>query len=105
MLIPKFGIQGASFATLCSGAVLFILNMISSQRFYFVPHEWFRLLIVFGFFLLLIGFVTIESYINIPEPVLRILAFPLILIVIFAFKLVKKEEWRGFLVFFKVLKS
>ena len=105
LLIPKFGIHGASFATLCSGAVLFILNMISSQRLYFVPHEWFRLLIVFGFFLLLIGFVTVESYINIPESVLRILAFPLILVVIFAFKLVKNEEWRGALVFFKVLKS
>ena len=79
--------------------------MISSQRLYFVPHEWFRLLIVFGFFLLLIGFVTVESYNNIPVPVLRIMAFPLILVVIFAFKLIKKEEWRGALVFFKVLKS
>ena len=60
LFIPKFGI-GESFATLCSGAILFILNMISSQRFYFVPHEWLKLFIVFGLFFLLIGFVTLES--------------------------------------------
>ena len=105
LLIPKFGILGASFATLCSGAILFILNMISSQRFYFVPHEWLKLFIIFGLFFLLIGFVTLESSYSIFENFHRTFSFPLILITIFAFKLVTKEECRRSLAFFKVFKS
>ena len=105
LLIPKFGIVGASFATLCSGAILFILNMISSQRFYFVPHEWSKLLIIFGLFFLLIGFVTLESSFSILNNFHRTFSFLLILITIFAFKLVTKEELRRSLAFLKVFKS
>jgi O-antigen/teichoic acid export membrane protein len=42
-LIPLLGIQGAALATLISAATIFAVHMLTSQRFYFVPHSWGRL--------------------------------------------------------------
>lgn len=39
-LIPFWGIRGAGLATFLSGMLIFALNMIYSQRYYFVPHQW-----------------------------------------------------------------
>lgn len=39
-LIPFLGIRGAALATFLSGALIFTLNMLYSQRYYFVPHPW-----------------------------------------------------------------
>jgi O-antigen/teichoic acid export membrane protein len=40
LLIPHFGIIGASAATMVASLVLFLMQLILSQRFYYVPHRW-----------------------------------------------------------------
>ncbi len=40
LLIPLYGITGSALATLISAFCAFSLNMIYSQRSYFVPHQW-----------------------------------------------------------------
>jgi len=42
-LIPLWGIVGAAAATLISAAIVFVAYMVTSQRLYFVPHQWTRL--------------------------------------------------------------
>ncbi len=42
-LVPLFGILGAGFASLVSGAMMFGAFMFVSQRLYYVPHNWSRL--------------------------------------------------------------
>jgi O-antigen/teichoic acid export membrane protein len=42
-LIPRLGIQGAALATFTSTVMVFTAHMITSQRYYFVPHHWRRL--------------------------------------------------------------
>jgi O-antigen/teichoic acid export membrane protein len=44
-LIPFLGISGAALATLISHLLAFSLYMIISQRFYFVPHKWKKIII------------------------------------------------------------
>jgi O-antigen/teichoic acid export membrane protein len=39
-LIPFLGIFGAGWANLISSGIVFMLYMIFSQRYYFVPHAW-----------------------------------------------------------------
>lgn len=40
LLIPVWGIVGAAAATLISAAIVFSAYMVTSQRLYFVPHQW-----------------------------------------------------------------
>ncbi len=46
-LIPLFGIIGASISTLISGIVLFVLNMYFSQKYFYVPYNWYKIISVF----------------------------------------------------------
>jgi O-antigen/teichoic acid export membrane protein len=43
-LIPFFGIIGSALATMLSALFSFVSYMIMSQRLYFVPHNWLRIL-------------------------------------------------------------
>lgn len=40
LLIPEFGIDGASLATLSSYIFIFYFHMFTSQKLYPVPHQW-----------------------------------------------------------------
>ncbi|PJE43431.1 MAG: polysaccharide biosynthesis protein [Pseudomonas sp.] len=66
LLIPVLGIEGAAFSTLACNFIVFVFYVCVSQRLYYVPHRWCRLivasflsfLVVFGVtFLELIGWV------------------------------------------------
>ena len=103
-LIPKFGILGASIATFFSGLSLFSLNMYYSQRFYFVPHDWRKILIV------LISFTTLilSSFLGLEDLFLELLMsftlLSLMIIITYKFDLVKRDEWSFFLNFYKSLR-
>lgn len=43
LLIPYLGIMGAALATLCSALLMFTQYVYSSQKLYFVPHNWRRI--------------------------------------------------------------
>ncbi|MRR07515.1 MAG: polysaccharide biosynthesis protein, partial [Deltaproteobacteria bacterium] len=43
IMIPIFGITGAALATLISAFALFLAYMSLGQKFYFIPHNWRRL--------------------------------------------------------------
>jgi O-antigen/teichoic acid export membrane protein len=67
ILIPYIGIAGAALATLVTTLVTFSSYMIASQKLYYIPHEWRRIITVtlisvsFGF----IGF-YLEELIKLP---------------------------------------
>ena len=59
ILVPLFGIIGASIATLASSLLVFVVYMAMSQKLYYVPHKWRELiacvciaalLVVFGLY-------------------------------------------------------
>lgn len=43
LLIPYLGIMGAALATLCSAMLMFTQYVYFSQKLYFVPHNWGRI--------------------------------------------------------------
>jgi O-antigen/teichoic acid export membrane protein len=43
LLIPYLGIMGAALATLCSSLIMFTQYVYFSQKLYFVPHNWRRI--------------------------------------------------------------
>ena len=40
LLIPHFGLKGAALATLLTYSVVFIVHMITSQKYYYIPYQW-----------------------------------------------------------------
>jgi len=48
LFIPLFGTVGASISTLIAGSLVFLLYMMFSQRFYYVPHEWLQIILFVG---------------------------------------------------------
>jgi O-antigen/teichoic acid export membrane protein len=44
ILVPQFGIIGAAISTLLTYIVVFLMYMHFSQKFYYVPHQWFPIL-------------------------------------------------------------
>lgn len=40
ILVPKYGIIGASIATLTTHFLIFLINMIYSQKMYYIPYQW-----------------------------------------------------------------
>ena len=64
LLIPVWGIIGSSISTLFCSIMIFLLNMIYSQRYYYIPHKWKKIISSFLIiFLLIILTRTFESLI------------------------------------------
>lgn len=87
-LIPHFGIIGASASTLLSSIVTFIIYMKYSQKYFYVPYEWSKIITVFCvgiFFVLLIR--PVENIININLlPLILFKIVVLVLIILFMLK-------------------
>ncbi|MCU7495268.1 MAG: oligosaccharide flippase family protein [Ignavibacteria bacterium] len=49
LLIPYLGIMGASFGTLLTAIMLFAVNMYFSQKLFYIPHNWRKILSMFAF--------------------------------------------------------
>lgn len=54
LLIEKYGITGAAYATLISSALAGLMYIFLSQKFYNVPHEWKKIIYIFSLFLALL---------------------------------------------------
>jgi O-antigen/teichoic acid export membrane protein len=54
ILIKKYGITGAAYATLISSAIAGSMYVLLSQYFYKVPHEWKKIIIISALFFVLI---------------------------------------------------
>jgi O-antigen/teichoic acid export membrane protein len=47
LLIPIWGIIGSSISTLFCSILIFLLNMIYSQKYYYIPHKWEKIIFAF----------------------------------------------------------
>jgi Na+-driven multidrug efflux pump len=63
LLIPYLGIMGAALATLCSSLLMFALYAYFSQKLYFVPHNWGRIIPA-----ILVSVVAISCYLGMTFP-------------------------------------
>lgn len=54
ILIPFLGTTGAAFATLIASLISFVLYMTISQKLYYVPHQWKKLISCTGLAILLV---------------------------------------------------
>ena len=48
VLVPRFGIVGAAWATLGAYPVLFVLTLVAGQRAYRIPYDWGRMALALG---------------------------------------------------------
>lgn len=53
LLIPLFGIEGAASATVLSAVIIFVIRIIMSQKYYYIPFLWKE--IIFSFFFILLS--------------------------------------------------
>jgi O-antigen/teichoic acid export membrane protein len=56
LLIPYMDICGAAMATAISAGSVFCINMYLSQKLYYVPHQWSKIIIAFISTLLIVFF-------------------------------------------------
>jgi O-antigen/teichoic acid export membrane protein len=95
LLIPFFGISGASFATLISAGIALSMFMLLSQRYYPVPHRFLSIMTATMMAFLLIGALTPGVFDFSIGFVPRALGFLLILSIPFIFHLVDKDDVRA----------
>lgn len=83
LFIPIWDIYGAALATLCSQLFFFITMAVQSQKVYFIPYEWKKILILFLLAVLFLGFSLAVSDVNIvfrlPIKVALFVSFPFVL--------------------------
>ena len=81
--IPIWGIYGAALATLCSQVFFFITMAIQSQKAYFIPYEWKKVLVLFLLAALFLSFSLAVSDVNIvfrlPIKIALFFSFPFVL--------------------------
>ena len=68
-LIPKYGMMGAAINTVVSFAILDILSVVASNRYYVIPYQHFK---IAGLFLFVILLFLITEFFNQWELVYRI---------------------------------
>jgi len=92
ILIPLYGISGAAISAMLGYGLIFAIYMILSQKLYFVPHEWTRLLVA----TLLIAVLTFSiRHLTLQYSTLLILKFMGIIIavfIVFVTGLIRKAE-------------
>ena len=65
LLIPRFGIDGAAVASMISYFIIFIIYIFFGQRFYYIAHNWYKIIIAsFIAFILVIIKPQISLYFN-----------------------------------------
>jgi len=91
-LIPMFGIEGAAFATLLSALIIFIVRVNMSQKYYFVPFRWMKIVIslvtvVIGSYLLVNSFKIISI-----EAIFVKITFIFFIMIAISFILIEKKD-------------
>ena len=95
ILIPIYGIQGAAIATMLGACIVFIIKMLISQKLYYVPHQWGR--IIFTVLLVsVLAFLFLKLRFFIESDLIRILiySFGLVIVAVLCvlFRLVRYNE-------------
>ncbi|HEY9634156.1 MAG TPA: oligosaccharide flippase family protein [Coleofasciculaceae cyanobacterium] len=82
-LIPYLGISGAALATLLSAAATFAIYMKFSQKFYYIPHQWNKIIsaTIVATFLGITGF-AIGAILVFPKLLILTIKFFLIIVCI-----------------------
>ena len=93
ILIPSFGYQGAAVATLIVCLVVFLIYMRISQKYYFIPVDWFSInvsSIIVGCITFMMTLVDLGFYLNI---VLKLFIGSCLFVIFYLTNLIKKEEY------------
>jgi len=106
LLIPSFGIIGASLATLIASIILYILSQWAANKFFPVRYENLKIVkmiaISIGLFLIPLLFPDLNFGIKVVLKLLLIMAFPFILLPLGFYEPVEIEKIK--LAFIKILK-
>jgi O-antigen/teichoic acid export membrane protein len=102
ILIPKLNIYGAALSTVISQIFFFIVIYNFSQKYYRVPYELNRILIMIAVFIVLGGLSILTSVwgiaVRIPVKLLILSSFPFILYMLNFFEKVEivrlKDIWK-----------
>lgn len=99
ILIPHVGVSGAAIASSMSGLCCFLLLMIQSQRLYYVPHKWLRILLPTIMVSILVSASAIfPESINVTSIVIKtgmlLAAVPIVVYMILGFEEIKRVRQR-----------
>ena len=97
LLIPKFGIMGASLATMFSYFFIFLLHIFYSQKYYYVGHKWSMLILasVIAFMIVkyLPKYYNYDSY----KFFIKIVFIVCFFVFLFLTKIIKVNEFKSFI--------
>lgn len=82
ILIPKYGIWGASFATLICHGTFFLFSYSFAQKYYHIPYEIGKLLTMIGvgiLFFICPKFIGFPNYINLLFKIFLLIIYPIII--------------------------
>jgi O-antigen/teichoic acid export membrane protein len=94
LFIPCWGIEGAASSTLITQFITFVLYVIFSQKFYYVPHNWNQLILapaIMSVITLLALFLNASNFFKFP---INIMAIVFCLMVILKTRLVTVVEFK-----------
>lgn len=101
ILIPRYGIMGASAATLFGYFCGFLMYIFFSQKLYYVKHYWFKYSLNFILSISLVFYyyanVSIDN--NLLLIIVRLIFVVLLLIMIFLSKLITREDINNLKIF------
>jgi O-antigen/teichoic acid export membrane protein len=94
VLIPWLGTKGAAIATLIASFFAFVVYMILSQKFYFIPHQWRALVVSAAAVCILIIVGEHFNHGSSLDIVIKILIMIAAVMVFRLNGLIKKGEWE-----------
>jgi O-antigen/teichoic acid export membrane protein len=86
ILIPRFGMIGAAWATFVSYFLLAVVNIMVDSRFMQIPYEYWRLTKIMAIWLLMFGLSllisTPSTWINLVLKTIWLMSYPLLLFIV-----------------------
>ncbi|MFN3701551.1 MAG: flippase [Alphaproteobacteria bacterium] len=92
VLIPLWGIVGAALATLIGNIVAFAAYMVSSQRFYYIAHNWQQIGLIAAFFALAAVLAVMIDTISVFALAVKIVIFAAALYGLDRFRMIDLRE-------------
>ena len=109
LLVPSFGYMGAAYATLASQIIYFLVLLYFAQRFYHIPYEIRKVLIIIALGILLYLLSTLTNEMNLAIRLILkfflILIFPVLLYFTNFYEKIELDSMRGFWLKWKNLRS
>jgi O-antigen/teichoic acid export membrane protein len=100
LLIPRFKIMGAAFATLVSQIMFFFIIYMCAQKYYFIPFELKKLLIIIltGTFIIVISLLLSGSnqWLRLILKTILIVSYPFVLYIFRFYEPLEIQKLKGF---------